>query len=167
MKYVVRIQSFNRSGNRVKEGDVISIRPYKGNPIELDNGSKGSLCVISLLVDNLNSEEVSLLSEAEYTNGKHQSEVDAIYDDLLEAYENGEIVIKPEYPIASKKRRYNIPLNIIKQGWFLNLNINKLRDPNSDYQPSTIEVNASEQVAFCKDKYTNKFKYSTIKELII
>jgi len=71
----------------------------------------------------------------------------------------------PEVPVPIGKRKYNIPFEIIKKGWCPDLDIKKVRDSKAAYRPEITEVDATEKVAFCKDKFTDKFKYS--KEKVI
>jgi hypothetical protein len=65
------------------------------------------------------------------------------------------------------KRRYKIPLDIIKKGWKKDLDLDKVRDVNLNYQPlveENIIIDSSEKVSLCFDKHKNSFKYKKVKE---
>ena len=72
-----------------------------------------------------------------------------------------------EPPIVGK-RRYSIPLDIIKAGWEPNMIIADVENKAKVYQPlkdAKIKINFAENVAICRDNHTRKFKYSSVKEV--
>lgn len=86
-----------------------------------------------------------------------QAELLQIKTDILSQYPR---------PITTDIRRFQIPVAGMKTGWCPTIDNAKLNDDGVDYQPMLdqgIIVDFSEQVAICKDKTTNTFKYSTQK----
>ena len=81
MKHVIRLWAYDtKEAHRIKEGDVISVREYHGDPAELDNGTKGDKCSISFVVDGLTPDEIRMMCEAEYEGGLSAEEVDVKYE---------------------------------------------------------------------------------------
>jgi len=71
-------------------------------------------------------------------------------------------------PRHTKKRRFCISLDIIKEGWDSNIDTKKVADKKDKYQPlkdKNIKIDFKEKVAICKDRHTGTFRYSKKKKV--
>ena len=132
--------------HRKKEGDIIAFKPYPWNwgAKELDQH-------LVVIVDNMTQNEVVDLCKSLYEN------------DEIDEEKIMDLGIK-----RTAKRKYCLPLDIIKNGWKKDLDINKVKDKTLAYQPlkeKNIVIDALEEVAIFKNKYTDTFKYSKIKKI--
>lgn len=130
---------------RKKEGDIIAVKPH---PWEW--GRKEVKEYLIVVADGLTKEEVYNLCQPHYEGGV-----------TLSKQQDSKLVE------IINKRRYNIPLSIIKSGWLSSMKLASIRDVTKAYQPlkdSKVVVDFSENVSICRDKHTGTFKYSTKKE---
>ena len=133
---------------RKKEGDVIGVAPYPHNW-----GKKEVDAYLIVVVDNLTKEEAHDLCSPYY-------DIDPATVDMedLEAIQ----------PTIIGKRKYKLPLNIIKDGWHADLNLTDVRDKTKVYQPlkeNNVVLDANEQVSIFFDKEKDSFKYATPKSI--
>ena len=69
-------------------------------------------------------------------------------------------------PIMFGKRKFNLPLDVLANGWMPTLDLERVRDKKVQYQPlkeSGITINATEEVAIFQNKFTGKYKYKDFK----
>jgi len=67
------------------------------------------------------------------------------------------------------KRRYAIPLDIIKKGWIPKLITSDVEDVKKVYQPlknDKIKIDFTEKVKICRDNYKGSFRYSVEKTVL-
>lgn len=129
---------------RKKQGDCIIFNPY---PWKWTNRELKTHFII--MVSYLTKDKMIELCEPYYTGGKRFYELKD-EDNLI--------------PLA--KRRYMVPLDIIKDGWYPQLDISKVENAKIIYQPlrdSEITINAQEMISIFYDKYKDSFKYITRK----
>ncbi|MCW7076384.1 MAG: hypothetical protein OCU18_03720 [Candidatus Syntrophoarchaeum sp.] len=125
---------------RKKEGDVIAFRPapWKWGKKELDQ-------YLIVTVDSMTRNEMVQLCGPLYEDG--ETDEDVIMDRNLK---------------RKAKRRYRLPLNIIKNGWLPELDTQKVRDRSLVYQPlkeKGIVIDTAEEVAVFLDRHTQTYKY--------
>lgn len=83
--------------------------------------------------------------------------------------EDGQLIFKCLGHTQTKpcgKRRFNIPLDILKDGWCPDMNLDNIRDKGKIHQPfmdNNIVIDSKEKVSLIKDKHKNSFKYKTKK----
>lgn len=126
---------------RKQEGDIIAFKPSPWNW-----GTKEVDQYLIVTIDGMTQDEVLALCFPMYAGGELNEEV---------------IINNRMYPIG--KRRYRLPLLILKDGWFPSLDIQKVRDKSLIYQPlkdNQIVIDATENVAIFQDKFTETYKYS-------
>ena len=69
-------------------------------------------------------------------------------------------------PIVFGKRKFNLPLDVLANGWMPSLDLEQVRDKEVVYQPlkeSGIVINATEEVAIFQNKFTGKYKHKDFK----
>ena len=126
---------------RKKEGDIIAVKPH---PWQW--GKREVNVYLIVIADNLIEQEAHSLCQAHYEDGILQENIN----------------IDNPVDIVGK-RRYSIPLSIIKNGWIPKMIIPDVRDLRKIYQPlknENIVIDFSERVSICKDKHSGKFKYN-------
>ena len=134
---------------RKKEGDIIAYKPAPWNWGKVE--VKTHLIVP---IDGLTEEEVMELCEPEYDNGKKLSEMT----------QEEQMTAKPV-----KKRRYSLPLDNIKNGWIKDMDLNRVANPEEEYQPikdNKIEINMKEDVRKVYDRKTGTFDSEKIKTVV-
>lgn len=130
MKYEIAIaivdeQDLASGHKRKKEGDIISVRPYPRNC-----GRNAIDAYLILIVEsNDNLDTMLKLTVPWYDDGTEWPPSDDDYDWHC---------INP--PEKLGKHRFTIPLNVIKNGWMPDLDLNKVRDKNYIYQPFKSDV---------------------------
>lgn len=118
-KYELAIACVDESEiHRKKEGDIIAVRPYPFNWGLMD--IKWHLIVI------IDSPEDIQIMRATYEIPLYVGGLDRHPADDIEWEDR---------PEKLKKNRFQIPLNIIKDGWITDLDINKVQDKSYIYQP--------------------------------
>ena len=143
--------------NRKKEGDIISVKP--GTATEWGKIPMKNALVVP--VDGLTKEEAYSLCQRSYEGGVLEKDLPVIYD------ENKAPFCVP-IPVVAK-RRFSIPLSIIKKGWKPDLIEAHIRDTERVYQPlldNDVVIDFSEKFAICKDNHTGKFKYAARKKMV-
>lgn len=134
--------------HRKREGDIISFKPYPWK----DWGRKGNKHCLIVLVDGLTEQEAFSLKMPQYN----------INLNIMPSPKEIEILNL----VTISKRRYQLPLNIIKDGWYPDLDITKVQDKKINYQPlldNEIIIDTKEPVAIFYDKGKKSFKYSVRK----
>lgn len=129
---------------RKKEGDIIAFKPapWQWGKKELDQ-------YLIITVDGMTQEDMVKLCFPLYKNG--ETNEDTIINNNMK-------------PVG--KRKYKLPLNVIKNGWMPTLDTQKVRDPALVYQPlqeNRVIIDTSEKVAIFLDKFTETYKHSTKK----
>ena len=129
---------------RMKQGDIIAVKPagWQWGKKELD----GFLIVP---VTGLTKEEAHSMCQPHYDGGVKQEEI---------TEESTSAVVG--------KRRYNIPLDTIKNGWCKDMKTADVENKTKIYQPlkdANIKLDFTEKVSICKDKHSGKFKYAAKK----
>lgn len=128
-----------------EEGDIIAVRPHPFNW-----GKTSRLIVIIEANENLTT-------------------MQGIYEFPL--YEGG-LDIEPSEDIIAilpkilKKNRFQIPYDIIKNGWLSTLDLKKVRSRLIIYQPlkeANLIIDTNEKVSIIWDKHKQSFKYTTLK----
>jgi serine/threonine protein phosphatase PrpC len=125
---------------RKKKGDVIAFKPAPWNwgKKELDQ-------YLIVIVDGMTQDEVVQLCKPMYEGGETNEEI---------------IIANRMKPIG--KRRYKLPLGILRAGWLPSLDLQKVADKNMVYQllkENNIVIDALEKVAIFQDKFTGTYKY--------
>ena len=136
--------------HRKKEGDIIAVRPY---PWEW--GKKEEKNYLIVLMDGLVKEEAQKLTIPQWNLGLDWYPSDGVESEIL-----GLVTIA--------KRRFKLPFDIISDGWHKNLDIDKIRDRRSNYQPlkdQEIIIDTLEHVSIVFDKHRGSFKYRTRKKI--
>ena len=131
---------------RKKEGDIIDFKPapWVWSRKEIDQ-------YLIVIVDNMTRNEMAQLCVPLYENGETDEEI--IMDKRLKCL---------------AKRRYKLPLNVIKNGWIPELDTQKVRDKSLIYQPlkeKSIVIDTTEKVAIFLDKYSQTYKYKQKKSI--
>lgn len=147
--------------HRKKEGDLIAYKPYPWQWGKKEVGSH-----LFVVVDGLTEDEISGLCTPQRADGLTRRDLDKIALDHTKTvkgtvFEN-ELFGLPDSLIVAK-RRYKIPLEIIKDGWFPFLDFDRVRDITDEYQPFKdldVSINFNEKVAICFDKHLGKYRYS-------
>lgn len=126
--------------HRKKEGDVIAFKPAPWNwgKRELDQ-------YLIVTVDGMTQDEMVQLCRHMYEGG-----------------ETNETVIMENNMKPIAKRRYKLPLDLLKNGWIPSIDLQKVRDKTLVYQPlkeNAVVVDATEKVAIFQDKFTGTYKY--------
>jgi len=124
---------------RMKQGDIIAVKPAGWQW-----GKKEVNGFLIVPVTGLTKEEAHSMCQPHYSGGIKQEE-------LTESMN----------PVRAGKRRYSIPLDIIKD-WEPDLNIADVENKNKVYQPlknKGKKLDFAEKVAICRDNHTKKFKY--------
>jgi len=132
---------------RKKQGDIIAVKPAPWNW-----GKKEVDQYLIVPVTGLTKEEAHELCQPSYAGGVLQK-------DLPTGLEADPVAI-----VA--KRRYSIPLAIIKTGWKTDMIIADVEDKKKVYQPlkdAKVEIDFAEEVQICKDNFSGKFKYAAKK----
>jgi len=125
--------------HRKKEGDIIAFKPAPW-----DWGKKELDQYLIVTIDGMSKHEVAQLCQPLVENGETDIEV----------------IDKKGLKIL-KKRRYNFPLDILKNGWVSGLSLQKVRNKNLVYQPvkgNKIVIDTTERVSIFKDKLTGTYK---------
>ena len=127
--------------HRKEEGDIIAFKPspWEWGTIELKE-------YLIVTVAGMTRDEVFQLCNSLYLNGETD----------IETIEKKEL-----FPL--KKRRFRLPLNILKNGWMSDINLTKVRNKKDAYQPvidNKIVIDTTEPVSIFLDKLTNKYKFS-------
>jgi hypothetical protein len=135
---------------RKKQGDIIAAKPHPWSWGTIER--KEYLIVV---VDGLSEQEVAEMQIPYYQDGKKPK--DFVIDEAT-----GFAVIPP----TVGKRRFQIPFDVLKQGWKPDLDVSMVEDFGQEYQPmKEIIIDFSEKVSICKDKHLGTFRYSTKKVL--
>jgi hypothetical protein len=130
---------------RKQEGDIIAFKPSPWNW-----GNKEVDQYLIVTVDGMTQDEMVNLCKPMYEGGETDEAV---------AIENN---IKP-----TAKRRYRLPLGLLKNGWLPTLDTQKVRDKKLTYQPlqnDKIVIDTTEKVAIFQDKFTETYKYNRRRE---
>ncbi len=136
--------------HRKKEGDIIAVRPY---PYP-DWGKKAEKEHLIIILDGLTKEEALKLTMPQYN---------IRLDWYLSPDE--EQILKP---IKITKCRFNLPFDIIQDGWLRDLDFNKVRAKTVKYQPlkeKKIIIDTREKVSIIFDKHKKSFKYNMRKKI--
>jgi len=143
---------------RKKEGDIIDFKPHPWNWGKKE--VKGFLVVI---VDGLTLAEVNAMKTPYIDGGLRRDDVETQEVEYNEAVKGTALAgVKFQRPETLAKRRFNIDLQTIKNGWCPDLDKDKVRDKDLEYQPLKKEVviDFTEKVAICFDKYIGACKYA-------
>ncbi len=134
---------------RKKEGDVIAVKPH---PWEWSKGEMGNhLIVIANFETKIDAERLTI----------------PYYEGGVESFSLADsfgFSIHP--PAIIEKRKFNLPLDILRNGWSPDLNLDRVIDISDAYQPfkdGKIIIDTSEKVAIFKDKHRGTFKYAARK----
>ncbi len=133
--------------HRKKEGDIVAVRPY---PFSWGKKEVDQYFVVIIEAD----EDLNIMRET--------YEI-PLYEGGLDRHPSDDIEIMPK---ILAKNRFQIPLDIIKDGWMPTLDLAKVRDKKKIYQPlkdTNIVMDTREQVSIIYDKYKQSFKYPTLK----
>ncbi len=128
--------------HRKKEGDIVAVRPYPFNW-----GTK-----------EVDQYFVVIIEADENLNTMRETYEMTLYEDGSD----GEL----SESVKLAKNRFQIPLEIIKNGWMPTLDLAKVRDKKKVYQPlkdADIIMDTKEEVSIIYDKYKESFKYPTLK----
>ena len=131
---------------RKKEGDIIAVKPYPWKW-----GKKEVANHLIVIADGLTREEAIALCQPHYEDGVLEQDI---------------AVDVKESPKILGKRRYSIPLEVIKQGWEPALDVDAVRDITEVYQPlkeKETVIDFSEKVGICRDNHLGSFRYKIIK----
>jgi len=132
---------------RKKQGDIIAVKPAPWNW-----GKKEVNEYLIVPATGLTKEEAHELCQPCYAGGVLQKDLSIDLD------------AKPVAIIA--KRRYSIPLEIIKVGWKPDMITKDVEDKKKVYQPlkdAKVKIDFTEKVQIFKDNFTGKFKYDAKK----
>ncbi len=69
---------------------------------------------------------------------------------------------------ANDKRKYKMPFDIPRDGWYPSLDLDRVRDPNDEYQPLkdlSIVIDAAEEYSMFYNKDTSAYKYPIKKDI--
>ena len=133
--------------HRKKEGDIVAVRPYPWSwgAKEVDQ----YFLVIIETDEDLNT-----------MRGIYEM---PFYEGGLDCEPPDDINVNPK---KLAKNRFQIPLDIIKNGWMPSLDLVKVRDKKKIYQPlkdADIVIDTKEKVSLIWDKYKESYRYSTLK----
>ena len=128
--------------HRKKEGDIVAVRlyPFKWGTKEVDQ----------YFVVIIEADEDIQTMRTTYETALYEGSSD---DELSES-------------IKLAKNRFQILLNIIKNGWMPSLDLAKVRDKTKVYQPlkdADVVIDTRERVSIIYDKHKQSFKYPTLK----
>ncbi len=123
-----------------EEGDIISVRLH---PFNWGKTSR----LIVLIEDDRDIQTMRTVYEI------------PLYEGGLDRHPPDDIDIMPK---ILRKNRFQLPYEIIKNGWFPSLNLEKVRDRQNVDQPlkkANIIIDTKEEVSLIWDKHKKSFKY--------
>lgn len=126
--------------HRKQEGDIIAVKPFPWTW-----GTKELDQYFILIVDGMTQDEVHALCVPLYENG--ETNQDVIMDNNLKKL---------------GKRKFSVSLDLLKKGWFPQLDLVKVRDKTVVYQDmkeTQVIIDATEKVALFYDKFLKSYKY--------
>ncbi len=139
---------------RKKEGDIISVQPY---PFAWESPKHNFLIIYASFP---NEREAFRLISPYYEDGiENPPPVDGFG-------------FKLSLPAVVAKRKYKIPLDIIRDGWFPGLDMDRVRDITDPYQPFKTENSIGnriildteiERVSMFFDKHRGSFRFKARK----
>ncbi len=128
--------------HRKKEGDIVAVRSYPFN--------WGTKEIDQYFIVIIEADEDIQTMRTTYEMALYEDDSDG---ELSES-------------VKLAKNRFQIPLEIIKNGWIPSLDLAKVRDKTKVYQllkDADIVMDTKEQVSIIYDKYKKSFKYPTLK----
>jgi hypothetical protein len=137
---------------RKKQGDIIAVKPapWEWGRKELDE-------YLIVPVTGLTKAEAHSLCQPYYEGGVKQEDIPPL-DPTAE---------KPPAPVKIVgKRRYSVPLDVIKTGWCPDMKTADVADVTKVYQPlkdTNVKIDFADKVAICKDNHTGTFLFAATK----
>ena len=131
---------------RKNAGDIIDWKPA---PWQWGRKEVSGYLIVP--IKNLSEDTLHRFVQPEYDNGK-----------LLEEMTEKEMAEAK----AVKKRRFTFPLDILKNGWCPDIDLERVADPEDNYQPlkdNNIVIDFDEHVINVRDNKDNTFRYDVEK----
>lgn len=126
--------------HRKQEGDIIAVKPFPWTW-----GTKELAQYFIVIVDGMTQDEVHSLCVPLYENG--ETNQDVIMDNNLKKL---------------GKRKFSVSLDLLKKGWFPQLDLAKVRDKTVVYQDmkdAQVVIDSTERVALFYDKFLLSYRY--------